>query len=284
MAFYYAKAGPDSCLVTIAGMPLDRTSSFASGSRFGPALARLGADNIESFSPYLGRDVTDVPVHDAGDLEFSYRTADAPLALIRQFTRATTSRGRKLLALGGEHTITGPIVAELANRYPELCVVHYDAHSDLRDEYLGEQVCHATAMARVLDSVPRDRLFQLGIRSFAAAAEIEAPNVFAFEVLSPAEPVRAAIGTRPLYVTVDADVLDPGVMPDVQTPQPGGCSYTELVRSLAALDGLNLVGADLVEVCPRTIQPSAGACIAAELVRELVLLLAGPGPRRASSV
>ncbi len=282
MAFYYAKAGPNAARILIVGMPLDRTSSFASGSRFGPALARLGADNIESFSPYLGRDVAGVPVHDAGDIEFSYASTDSPLATIRQFIRAAEAANQQVLALGGEHTITGPIVAELSRRYPELCVVHYDAHSDLRDEYLGERSCHATAMARVLDSVPRSRLFQLGIRSFVTAAEMQSPNVFAFDVLAPVRDVRAAIGSRPLYLTVDVDVLDPGVMPDVQTPQPGGCSYVELARSLAALDGLNLVGADLVEVCPRTIQPSAGACVAAELVRELVLLLAGSG-RAASS-
>jgi agmatinase len=284
MAFYYAKAGPNDARVIITGMPLDRTSSFASGSRFGPDMARLGADNIESFSPYLGRDVTDVPVHDAGNIEFCYTTAQTPLELIRATTRAARDAGRRQLALGGEHTITGPIVTELARQNPELCVVHYDAHSDLRDEYLGERVCHATAMARVLDVVPRNRLFQLGIRSFAHASEMNAPNLFPFDVLAPIRRVRDAIGSRPTYVTVDVDVLDPGVMPDVQTPQPGGCSYADLARSLAGLDGLNLVGADLVEVCPRTIQPSAGACVAAELARELVLLLAGAGPQKAASL
>jgi agmatinase len=275
MALYYAKTDLVDAEVVIVGMPLDRTSSFNSGSRFGPDITRLGADNIETFSPYFGRDITTVRIHDAGNLGFTFAHPADPLELIARTTHAHCSPGRRQLAIGGEHTITGPIVAELSRLHPGLCVIHYDAHSDLRNEYLGEKVCHATAMRRVLDSVPRDRLFQLGIRSFADPAEMTAPGMYPLEVLTPIPAVRAAVGTRPVYVTVDADVLDPGTMPDVQTPQPGGCSYRDLAMSLAGLDGLNVIGCDLVEVCPRTIQPSHGATLAAELVRELALLLAG---------
>jgi agmatinase len=128
-------------------------------------------------------------------------------------------------------------------------------------------------MARVLDAIPRERLFQLGIRSFSQPSEMSEPNVFPFEVLTPVSRVRAEIGSRPVYVTLDIDVLDPGVMPDVQTPEPGGCSYRDLALSLAGLVGLRVVGCDLAEVCPRTMQPSAGAATAAELTRELCLLL-----------
>lgn len=277
MAFYYAKTGLAESQIVIVGMPLDRTSSFNSGTRFGADIARLGADNIETFSPYLMRDVASIPVCDSGNLEFRYDTPFAPLELISATTRAHYEAGRRQVGIGGEHTVTPPIVAELARVFPNLCVIQYDAHSDLRESYLGERVCHATAMRRVLDVIPRHSLFQLGIRSFASPEEMDELNVFPFEVVSPALNVRSIIGARPVYITLDSDVLDPGVMPDVQTPQPGGCSYSDLVRSLAALDGLNVVGCDLVEVCPRTIQPSAGASLAAELVRELVLLTAGRG-------
>ena len=273
MAFYYATASAADARVIIVGMPLDRTSSFIPGARFGPDVTRMAADNIESFSPYQKRDISDIKVHDAGNLEFSFSTAAAPLELIAAVTGRNLARGARQLAIGGEHTITPPIVAELAKTFPDLCVIQYDAHSDLRQDFLGERVCHATAMARVLDTISRDRLFQLGIRSFSQASEMSEPNLFPFEVLAPVERVRAAIGTRPVYVTLDIDVLDPGVMPDVQTPQPGGCSYRDLALSLAGLAGLRVVGCDLVEVCPRTMQPSAGAAAAAELVRELCLLL-----------
>lgn len=274
MAFYYATAGASDARIIIVGMPFDRTSSFVPGARFGPDFVRIAADNIESFSPYQKRDLSGIPVHDAGNLEFTYGTPTAPLELIATTTARNLARGAKQLAIGGEHTITPPIVAELAKTMPELCVIQYDAHSDLRQEFLGERVCHATAMARVLDTIPRERLFQFGIRSFAGAGEMSERNVFPFDVLSGIGQVRANIGKRPVYVTLDVDVIDPGAMPDVQTPEPGGCSYRELAQSLAALAGLQVVGCDLVEVCPRTMQPSAGSATAAELVRELSLLLA----------
>jgi agmatinase len=275
MALYYATAGASDASIVVVGMPLDRTSSFVPGARFGPDAIRVAADNIESFSPFQKRDVLGVDIHDAGNLGFTFATPAAPLELITETTRLNTANGAKQLALGGEHTITAPIIAELARGLPDLCVIQYDAHSDLREDFLGERVCHATAMARVLDTIPRERLFQLGIRSFSQAAEMSERNVFPFEVLAPVKQVLAAIGDRPVYVTLDIDVLDPGAMPDVQTPQPGGCSYRDLALSLAGLAGLRIIGCDLVEVCPRTMQPSAGAATAAELTRELCLLLAG---------
>ena len=259
--------------MVILGMPLDRTSSFVPGTRFGPDLIRIAADNIESFSPYQKRDISAARVHDSGNLEFTHASADSPLRQIAAVTTKHVAQGARQLALGGEHTITAPIVAELSKHYRDLCVVQYDAHSYLRQEFLGERVCHATAMARVLDTIPRERLFQLGIRSVSQASELSEPNLFPFEVLAPIGAVRTGIGGRPVYVTLDVDVLDPGAMPDVQTPQPGGCSYRDLVLSLAGLAGLNVVGCDLVEVCPRTMQPSASTAAAAELVRELCLLM-----------
>jgi len=273
MAFHFAAASASEAQVVIVGMPLDRTSSFVPGARFGPDMTRVAADNIESFSPYQKRDISDLKVHDAGNLGFTYEAADAPLKLIAAVTAKNADQRKRQLAIGGEHTITPPIVAELSNRFPDLCVVQYDAHSDLRQDFLGERVCHATAMARVMDAIPRERLFQLGIRSFARSSEMSESNVFPFEVLAPLQRVRAAIGIRPVYVTLDIDVLDPGVMPDVQTPEPGGCSFRDLALSLAGLAGLAVVGCDLVEVCPRTAQPSAGAATAAELTRELCLLM-----------
>jgi len=273
MAFYYATAGASGAQVAIVGMPFDRTSSFIPGARFGPETIRLAADNIESFSPYQRRDVAGLKVLDAGNLSFTYEEPQAPFRQMAAATEAALARGQRQLALGGEHTITPPIIRQLARSYPELCVIQYDAHSDLRQDFLGERNCHATAMARVLDTIPRQRLFQLGIRSFSQGSEMNEPSLFPFEVLAPISQVRAIIGPRPVYVTLDVDVLNPGEMPDVQTPEPGGCSFRELAQSLAGLAGLQVIGCDLVEVCPRTMQPSAGAAAAAELVRELCLLL-----------
>lgn len=259
--------------MVVVGMPLDRTSSFIPGTRFGPAVGRLGTANIESFSPYLRRDITEIPIYDAGDLEFTFESPSAVATLIKDYTRKTYHQKKMQLAVGGEHSLTPFIIEELVKIFPDLCVIQFDAHSDLRDEFLGEPNSHATAMRRVLDHIPRESLFQLGIRSFFRPDELDSLNVYPFEVLAPIKTVLPKVGTRPVYITLDIDVLDPGVMAEVQTPQPGGCSYNELIRALAALKGLNCIGADLVEFCPRSFSPSVGASTVAELVRELALLL-----------
>jgi len=271
--FPFAEAGYEDADIVIVGMPLDRTSSFVPGTRFGPDAARIGMGNIETFSPYQKRDVLALKVHDSGNLEFTYETPETPLALISEQTRRTRDSGKRQLALGGEHTITPAIVRELICGHEDLCVIQFDAHSDLRDEYLGETWCHATAMRRVLKLVPRERLFQVGIRSFAAASELEEQNLHPFDVLEPVRRVVGIIGPRPVYLTLDVDVLDPGVLSDVQTPQPGGCTYRELASAIAELADLDVVGCDLVEYAPKGGPAASGASVVAELVRELVLLL-----------
>ncbi|MEO0005271.1 MAG: arginase family protein, partial [candidate division WOR-3 bacterium] len=198
---------------------------------------------------------------------------ETPAELIQKTTASNYSRGKRQLAVGGEHSITPFIIRELVKKFTDLCVIQFDAHSDLREEFLGEPCSHATAMRRVLDVIPKDNLFQLGIRSFFRAEEMTIPNLYPFEVLAPIKAIRTKIDKRPVYITLDIDVLDPGVIPDVQTPQPGGCSYRELAQALAELQGMNVIGCDLVEFCPRSPSASRGAATVAELVRELILLI-----------
>ena len=280
MAIWFARAPLANAEAVLVGMPYDRTSSHRPGSRFGPDALRVGAENIESYSPYQLRDAAGLGLHDCGNILFEFATPESPLATIAEVTRGNYEAGRRQLALGGEHTITPAIVAELVRRFPGLAVIQFDAHSDLRDTYLSEAWCHATAMARVLEYVPRHRLFQLGIRSFADGDEMTRPGVYPFQVLEPVADVKAAIGDLPVYLTLDVDVLDPGILPDVQTPEPGGCSFRELARALADLSDRNVVGADVVEFNPRTEWPAAGASTVAELVREVALMLCpGKGPR-----
>lgn len=278
MSFYYAEAGREEARVVLLGIPFDRTSSHIPGTRFGPDIARIGADNIESFSPYQRRDIAAVAVHDAGNLELSYETPERPFEQIAAAAREFARGPARLLAIGGEHSIAPALIRELGHSHPDLCVVQFDAHADLREELLGDPRSHATAVRRILDEIPRERVFQLGIRSFSAPEEMNEPNLYRFDVLRPAPQVIEEIGSRPVYLTLDTDVLDPSVLPDVGTPQPGGVGYRELAETLALFAGCRVVGADIVEFCPRGAQPSAGASVVAELVRELALLLA-PGPQ-----
>ncbi len=273
MASYFANSELKAAQVVVIGMPLDRSSSFIPGTRFGPEIGRLGTANIETFSPYQAKDINDIRIYDAGDLVFTFEKPQTPIELIRRTTRNTYQSGKKQLAVGGEHSITPAIIEEMVKFFPDLCVIQFDAHSDLRAEYLGDEHSHATAMHRVLELIPRENLFQLGIRSFFQPEEMTLPNIYPFEVLTPIKAVREKISNHPLYITLDIDVLDPGVMPEVQTPQPGGCTYRELIQALMALKRSNCVGADLVEFCPRVPAPSAGAATVAELIRELILLL-----------
>ncbi|HDQ99496.1 MAG TPA: agmatinase [candidate division WOR-3 bacterium] len=277
MRFYFAEADREDARVVVLGVPLDRTVSHVPGTRFGPDMARMGADNIESFSPYQRRDVADVAVHDAGNLALSFERPERPYEQLAVAVRPFVGSETRLLVVGGEHSITPAIVREYAAAYPDLHVVQLDAHSDLRQEYLGDPRSHATAVRRILDDVPRERVFQLGIRSFSTPGELDEINLYPFELLEPARRVALEIlRDRPVYLTLDVDVLDPSVLPDVGTPQPGGVSYRELALTLALLaeSGCRVVGADIVEFCPRGAQPSPGASVVGELVRELVLLLA----------
>jgi len=273
MASYFANCNFAEAEVVIIGIPLDRTSSFIPGTRFGPEIGRLGTANIETFSPYQKRDLSQNRIYDAGDLFLTYETVEAPFELIKSTTKKNYQEKKVQLAVGGEHTITPVIISELIKIYPDLCVVQFDAHADLRDEFLGEPCCHATAMRRVLDHLPRTRLFQLGIRSFVLPEEMTLPNMFPFEILNASQEIRKKIAHQPVYITLDIDVLDPSVMPDVQTPQPGGCSYRELTQALANFAGLRIIGADIVEYCPRSNAVPATAPVVAELIRELILLL-----------
>lgn len=274
MTFDFATAAPHDARVALLGIPLDRSSSFIPGSRFGPAAARIGSANIESFSPYLRQDAAQLPLADYGDLALSFATPEQPREQISEAARLHAAAGRKLLAIGGEHTITPALISALVPQYPDLCVIQFDAHSDLRDTFLEEKWCHATAMARTLDYIPRSRLFQLGIRSFSRAEELQQENVFPFQVLEPVPSLLPLVAGRPVYLTLDVDVLDPSVLPDVQTPQPGGVTYRELVQALSQLARLHVVAADVVELCPRGPFPTPSAAVVAELVREIAIILA----------
>jgi len=277
MALYYAaSAFPDADIV-ILGIPYDRTSSFIPGSRFGPAYIRIAADNVESYSPYQKLDLTGLNIHDAGDMSFADLRWPAVKAQIENEARRIRSAGKLPLFLGGEHSITGPIVAACRESLPDLAVVQFDAHADLRSEFLGEEHSHATAMFRAGAAIGPDNVFQYGIRSGTRDEFDGARHLHPFTVL---DPLRKTIGryrNRPVYLTIDVDVLDPGVMPAVSTPEPGGVGYTELIQAVMELNECRIVGIDIVEYNPLANRDLASASLAASLLRE-VILAASQGP------
>lgn len=255
--------------LALYGVPYDRTASFRRGSRFGPDAIRWASDSIETYSPLLDRDLDDVPYVDGGDLDVDGLDPDAMIRAV----------GRDLppcvpLVLGGEHTVTLGVVGALTRRHPDLSVVQWDAHTDLRDEYDGRRVAHATVMRRLVDAgVP---LAQLGIRA-GTRAEFEFARARTLcctrGVALPAE-IHARLEGRPLYLTVDIDVLDPSEAPGTGNPEPMGASYRQLVDALRGLASQRIVGMDVVEVAPPWDSTGRTAVLAASLVREMILLFA----------
>jgi agmatinase len=275
MALYYAKSLPNEAEVVILGVPYDRTSSFMPGSRFAPPQIRTAADNIESYSPLQDRDLGGLRIADAGDLFFEDVRWPAVAAQVRSRAAEIVRAGRLPVALGGEHTITTPLVQACAETHPGLAVLQFDAHADLRTEFLGEEFSHATAMYQTGRIVGPECVFQFGIRSGTRDEFAAGRNLHRGLVLEPLRRTRDGLRSRPLYLTIDIDVLDPSVMPAVATPEPGGIGYDELRQALLELRGCRIVGIDIVEYNPLANRDLAPAALVAALLREAILVARG---------
>ena len=257
----------------ILGCPFDGTASFRPGARFGPSAIRKASWGIETYSPYLKKDLADFRVHDLGDLELPLGEKGLALNLIRQGVRRIVASRKIPVLLGGDHLITLPILEEMFKVYPQLHLVHLDAHTDLRDDYLGESHSHSTVIRRILEASPRDRLFQIGIRSgtkdeFEYAKRLKSivsPNPVALRAM-----VRR-LGNKPVYITLDLDVFDPGLMPGVGTPEPGGLTFQGFISVLKGLLPLRVVGFDLVELTPDYDPTQVSAVTASVILREMIL-------------
>ncbi len=260
------------------GLPFDRTCTFRKGAAAAPRAIREASDSIETYSPLLDRDLEDSPFADLGDLEFpegEHEDVESILSAIELSVAEVLSRGAKILTLGGEHTVTLPIVRVLEKTWPDLVVVHADAHADLRDHYEGNHLSHATVIRRVYDVLGPGRLVQLGIRS-GTRAEFDwmrGQHTMLDWGDNRVEDLRARIGTKPVYLTLDLDVLDPACLPGTGNPEPGGWFYRDMERLLVALSRAHLVGADVVELNPSLDPSGASSVTAAKIVRELLLIL-----------
>ena len=260
----------------IFGAPFDGTVSFRPGTRFGPAQMRLESIGLETFSPYLGTDLLDRAVTDLGDLDLPFGNTVETLHRIREQVTAIIQEGKMPFMLGGEHLVTLPAVEAALSAWPDLCIVHFDAHADLREDYLGETLSHATVMRRIHDLVGDGRIFQFGIRSgsaeefaFAADGHVQMQPFTTDGVTD----LQSAIGSRPVYLTIDLDVLDPSVFPGTGTPEAGGLSFNQLLSAVHALEPLRLVAADLVELSPHYDTSGISTAAALKIMRETLLVL-----------
>jgi len=271
----------ESARVVIFGAPMDVTVSFRPGTRHGPQQVRQVSSGLEEYSVDLDRDLSDYAYYDAGDVALPFGTVQESLRRISQVTGEVLAGGKFPLVLGGEHLITLAVVREVAKLYPDLAVVHFDAHADLRDDYIGEKYSHATVMRRVTELVGGRNIYQFGIRSgtkdeFAFARQHT--NLFTHEVAAPLRDVIPGLKGRPVYVSLDIDVVDPAFAPGTGTAEPGGCTVREITKAVHLLGDLNVVGFDLVEVSPIYDPSERTSLLAAKLVREAILSFCKAGP------
>ena len=274
--FLAADADFDQARFCLLGVPLDMTVSFRPGTRRGPEAIRQMSLSLEEFSLYQERDLNDISVADLGDLSLPTAGLPRALDLIEAAVYELCRRQKVPFLFGGEHLLSLPAIKAMAKVHgPDLVILHFDAHADMRKEYEGEKLSHATVMRQIAGLVPPANIYQFGIRS-GAAEEIayakKHTNFYPFEVLQPLKKIRPALGTRPVYVSLDMDVFDPAFAPGVGTPEPGGQQVSDMLQAIQLLQGLNIVGADIVEVCPPFDQSERTAVLAALLVRELLLL------------
>ncbi|MBC3796307.1 agmatinase [Acetobacterium tundrae] len=257
----------------VFGAPFDSTTSFRPGTRFASKTMRGDSDGLETYSPYQDKDLADINVFDGGDLELCFGDTKKALGQIEAFTAQILGDNKLPVMIGGEHLVTLGAVQAVARKYPDLHVVHFDAHADLRDDYLGARLSHATVLHRVWDLVGDDRIFQFGIRSgdrseFRWGKEHVVTQKFDFQGL---DQVVEQLSGKPIYFTLDLDVLDPSVFPGTGTPEPGGVNFLQLLEAIQMVSKLSIVGCDINELSPVYDQSGVSTAVACKVLRELLL-------------
>ncbi|MEG9296140.1 agmatinase [Mangrovibacillus sp. Mu-81] len=263
--------------VVLYGMPMDWTVSYRPGSRFGPARIREVSIGLEEYSVYLDRELEEVKFFDAGDIPLPFGNPQRSIDMIEDYIDQLLSDGKIPFGMGGEHLVSWPVMKAVAKKNPDLAIIHMDAHTDLREEYEGEALSHSTPIRKIAEHIGPENVYSFGIRSgmkeeFQWAKE-NGMHISKFEVLEPLKEILPKLEGRPVYVTIDIDVLDPAHAPGTGTVDCGGITSKELLASIHAIahSGVNVVGADLVEVAPIYDPSEQTANTASKLIREMLL-------------
>lgn len=259
------------------GMPMDWTVSYRPGSRFGPTRIREVSIGLEEYSPYLDRELEEVKYFDAGDIPLPFGNPQRSLNMIEEYIDQLLAADKFPLGMGGEHLVSWPVMKAMYKKYPDLAIIHMDAHTDLREEYEGEPLSHSTPIRKVAELIGPENVYSFGIRSgmkeeFQWAKE-NGMHISKFEVLEPLKEILPTLAGRPVYVTIDIDVLDPAHAPGTGTVDAGGITSKELLASIhtIAKSDLRIVGGDLVEVAPIYDPSEQTANTASKLIREMIL-------------
>ena len=259
--------------IVLFGAPVDSTTSFRPGTRFASKAMRSESFGIETYSPYQDGDLEDFAVFDSGDLELPFGNTQRVLDQIEEHTAEILKDGKIPCMIGGEHLVTLGAMRAVVKQYPDVHIIHFDAHADLREDYLEERFSHATVLHRVWDLVGDGKIFQFGIRSgdrseFVWAKDHVFTNKFNFHGL---KEIVDQLKEKPVYFTLDLDVLDPSVFPGTGTPEAGGVSFQELLEAMIQVSHLNIVGFDVNELSPVYDQSGSSTAMACKVLRELLI-------------
>ena len=258
------------------GAPFDSPTSYRPGTRFGSGAIRRESYGIESYSPYQDRDLLDGDVVDIGDIELCFGDSAAALESITQQTRRILASHKRPFMLGGEHLVTLGAFRAAAEKYPDIHIIHFDAHADLREDYLDVKLSHACVIRRCWDIIGDGKIFQFGIRSgdreeFVFGNDHVTTRKFDFEGL---EETLDKLRDVPVYFTVDLDVMDPSVFPGTGTPEPGGVTFDQLRKAATLVcQKANVVACDINELSPHYDPSGISAMAACKILREMLLAL-----------
>lgn len=271
--FLACEAEYEDAEIVLFGVPFDGTTSFRPGTRFGPSAIRNESFGIETYSPYCDKDMAEYDFFDGGDLELPFGNTERVLDMIQEYTAQILNDGKRFVMLGGEHLITLGAVRAVVERYPDVHIIHLDAHTDLRTDYLGETLSHSTVIKQVWNLVGDGRIHQFGIRSgekYEFAFAKNHTNLHKFDLTGFTETINQ-LKDKPVYFTLDLDVLDPSVFCGTGTPEGGGISFKELMEAVLQLHQLNIVGCDINELSPHYDQSGSSTAIACKITREILL-------------
>lgn len=275
--FIGCDASFDEADIVLFGAPFDSTTSYRPGTRFGPSAIRHESFGLETYSPYQDKDLTDYKIFDSGDLELCFGNTAKVLDAIRERAALILNSGKLPFLIGGEHLVTLGSVGSVVKKYPDLHIIHFDAHADLRDDYLGEKLSHACVLRRCHELVGDNRIFQFGIRSGDRSEfqwSQEGHTFMQKFTLEGIDRILEKIQGAPVYFTIDLDVLDSSCFPGTGTPEAGGIDFITLIEAIKKVcEGSNIVGCDLVELSPALDISGSSTALACKVTREFLLAL-----------
>lgn len=275
--FIGCDANFEEAKIVLFGAPFDSTTSYRPGARFGSSAIRHESFGLETYSPYQNKDLCDIKVFDYGDLELCFGLAEAALLDIEKTAAEILNHNKLPFMIGGEHLVTYGAVKAAVEKYPNLHIIHFDAHADLREDYLGATLSHACVMKRCYDLIGDDKIHQFCIRSgekseFEFAREHTDMHPFNFDGLGElVNELREA--HTPIYFTVDLDCLDPSIFPGTGTPEAGGITFNKLLSAIMLVSKTNIIGADINELAPMLDTSGVSTAVACKVLREILLAI-----------